>query len=310
MSSISRPILKDTNLEYDLRRDGIATFDFLNEQEFEDFRQIVEELGAEGDHDDVHLCTPFRLSAFNNSYDWKSHIYERVYTFLKAKMEALLENYEPLVINIFEKLPHTGDNSVAIHQNPSFVEEPDYKSVSLWIPMINVRRENGTLGVLKGSHDVFDAKRAANMPDVFASVATQLQNDWFEPLELKTGQAALLDDGVIHWSYPNITDENRVAVQLICVPRDTRHIYYYYDESSANDTRLNLYEVTKDFFFKFNCKAEPQGLWQFDSQPYRYKNLTPVDLFDKVGPRNEVFAAKRPIQKSAWWQRLLGVANS
>lgn len=308
MSPISRPILKDTNLEYDLRRDGITMFNFLNEQEFADFRQIVTELGAEGDYDDVHVPTPFRISAFNNSYSWRANIYERVYTFLKPKIDALLDNYEPLLINIFDKLPHDGDNSVAVHQNPSFVDEPNHKSVSLWIPMTSVRKENGTLGVLKGSHDVFDAKRAANMPDIFKSVEQQLQNDWLEPLELEAGQAVLLDDSIIHWSYPNTSENNRVAVQLICVPRDTRHVYYYYNQD-AEGTRLNLYEVKKDFFFNLKWKVEPEGLARFDSLPYRYDGLTLSDLFDKVGPRNAVFAAKRPLDKPSFWKRLFGVKS-
>lgn len=296
-----RKIANNEKIESDLRKDGIALFDFLNKEDFIQLEKIVKELGAESDPDDVHLCTNFRLSAFNNSYKWKSHIYESIYSFIKPKLNELLLDYEPLVINIFEKPPGAGDTSVAIHQNPSFAEEPKFKSVSLWIPLIDVNRNNGTLGVLKGSHNVFDTIRAANMPDVFIDIATKLQNDWFEPVEISRGQAALLDDSLIHWSYSNNSDENRLAVQLICVPKETRHIYYYYDEKS-NPPRINLYDVDKDFFFKFNCKAEPEGLNMFSSYPFSYHNLTEKEIISKVAPRNP--SLKLPTSLKSMWSSL------
>jgi hypothetical protein len=302
-SMATRRVMHNLTLQKTLEQDGIVTLDFLNAADFLRLRQIVESLLQECVLDDVHLNTPFNLSAFNNSATWKAKIYEQIYDFLKDKLADLLDNYEPLVINIFDKAPNKGDSSVAIHQNPSFVQEPEHKSVSLWIPLLNVNRENGTLGVLKGSHDVFDQMRAANMPDTFAPIAHQLQQDWFEPIEIKEGQAALLDDSLIHWSYSNQSQQNRTAVQLICVPKETRHIYYYYDESGEKPM-MNLYDVTKDFFFKFNCKNEPIGLTQFDSLPYKYESLTAKDLFDKVAPRNPIFAAKIVATQLPWWKRL------
>lgn len=298
-----RQIMQNDVLEQILIQEGVATFDFLSPAEFSAFKEIVLKLAQAGAYDDVHLNTPFRLSAFNNSASWKSDIYDEIYAFLKDKLEALLINYEPLVINIFDKIPDAGDTSVAIHQNPSFAQEPDFQSVSLWIPMIDVTKENGTLGVLKGSHAVFDRMRAANMPDVFEPVAQKLQEDWFEPIEINEGQAALLDDSLIHWSYSNISRQTRTAVQLICVPKEARHIYYYYDESGEKP-KMNLYDVDKDFFFKFNCKSEPIGLSQFDSIPYQYHSLTEKDLFEKVAPRNPDFAEKMEKVQLPWWKRV------
>ena len=305
MITTNHQILKNPVLEKTLRQDGITTFDFMNTSEFLTLKSIVQRLLQECEQDDVHLKTPFLLSAFNNSETWKARIYDQINAFLKDKLADLLNDYEPLVINIFDKAPNMGDSSVAIHQNPSFAQEPQFKSVSLWIPMQDVTKENGTLGVLRGSHDVFDEMRAANMPDVFESVAQQLQEDWFEPLELKEGQAVLLDDSMIHWSYANRSQQNRTAVQLICVPKNTRHIYYYYDET-GDKPQMNLYDVTKDFFFKFNCKNEPIGLTQFNSMPYQYKSLTARDLIEKVAPRNPVFANKVTTTtiQLPWWKRL------
>jgi hypothetical protein len=202
-----------------------------------------------------------------------------VHALMAEKIADLLPGYEPLVINFFEKLPHSGYDPVPIHQNPSFVEEPAYKSVSLWIPLQDVNRDNGTVGVLRGSHSRFNTMRSGNMAheEVFALVDKVLEEEHFEPMELKVGEAIALDDSIIHWSYPNESEQSRRAIQLIMVPSATKHIYYYYDDTTA-PPMMDLYSVDKDFFFSFNCKSRPEQLEHIGRVPYRYRPIQPHEL--------------------------------
>jgi len=280
----AQPILRDPALQAELTRSGVAITTLFSEDQIAGLTAIVEQLEADADHDNVHIKTPFHLSAFHNDSAWKQRIYDEIHAYTEDIVNTLLVDYEPLVINIHDKPP--GPNtSLGIHQNPSFVEEPEHKSVTIWIPMIDVRKDNGTLGVLRGSHNVFDAMRAANMPDVFEDIALKLTTQYFEPLELKRGEAAVLDDSVIHWSYPNMSETVRLAVQLIMVPKKPDHIYYYYN-TSGEQPRLDLYTVDKDFFFKFNCKAEPQGLPYLRSIPFEYSQVSESELLKRVSAQN------------------------
>ncbi|HEY9773112.1 MAG TPA: phytanoyl-CoA dioxygenase family protein [Planktothrix sp.] len=281
----ARPITNFQSHNSTLFHQGFTTFSFLNSSELDALNKIVHSLNNSVSWDDVHIRTPFRLSAFHNCSSYKSALYEAIYAHLREKLDQLLNNYTPLVINVFEKDPQLSDSAVAIHQNPSFVEEPDFKSVSVWIPLIDVCKYNGTVGVLRGSQDAFDAVRAANMPDIFADVADQLVRTYFEPLNLRRGYAALLDDSAVHWSYPNMSQEARGAVQLIMVPREARHIYYYYN-TDGHAPMVDIYDVSREFFFNFNCKQEPSGLSYISSKPFVYKNLTEGDLVERVFPKN------------------------
>jgi Phytanoyl-CoA dioxygenase (PhyH) len=275
------PILRDPSLQAELTRTGVVVTRLFSDPEISELARIVEGLEADADHENVHLKTPFHLSAFHNDSAWKQRVYDEIHACTESVIDKLLVDYEPLVINIHDKPPGP-DTALAIHQNPSFVEEPAHKSVTVWIPLIDVRRSNGTLGVLRGSHGVFDDMRAANMPDVFEEVADKLTSQYFDPLELTRGEAVVLEDSVIHWSYPNLSDHVRLAVQLIMVPRKPHHIYYYYN-TSGDQPRLDLYTVDKDFFFKFNCKAEPQGLPFIKSIPFAYRQYSEADLLERVG---------------------------
>jgi hypothetical protein len=288
-----RQILHQPSLEADIRKDGFAIADFINQQIFDKLNQKVLELGAVADHDDVHIQTPFKLSAFNNSADYKRRIYDEIYEILKPSLDALLVDYVPLVINIFEKPKCSTDTAVAIHQNPSFVEEPYFKSVSVWIPLIDAKKENGTVGVLRGSHDVFDTMRAPNMPDVFSIVGEKLQNYYFEPIEVKKGGCAVFDDSLVHWSYPNISNEVRTTVQVIAVPREADHYYYYYNTDGPTP-KMDLYEVDREFFFRFNCQSEPHGLKKVGDRPFKYRFFEEEELLRRVEIHNPNIRKRGP----------------
>jgi hypothetical protein len=276
-------IFRESEYNLELAAKGVTQFQWLSAEEIETLTKIVEKNSVGVDFDDVHIPTRFRLSAFSNNCSYKSNIYDSIFGFLENRLDEILPGYVPLGINVFEKRPNSGADEVPIHQNPSFVDEPDFKSVSIWIPLQDVRKENGTVGVLKGSHNKFNRMRSGNMPheDVFAKVAKSLEEKYFEPINLKAGEIAVLDDSIIHWSYPNTSDEVRIAVQLIMVPKNTQHIYYYYNEDGEKPV-MDLFEVDKNFFFNFNCKAMPTDLPKITSVPFEYKEITEKQLWKCV----------------------------
>ncbi|MDI1280368.1 phytanoyl-CoA dioxygenase family protein [Brevundimonas sp.] len=259
---------------------GFATFPFLPVEKIDQLARVIEAAETTLDRGDVHIETRFQLSAFSNDGDYKERLFDAIWEYLEDAVTALLPEYEPLVINVFDKRPSDACDSVPIHQNPSFVDEPRYKSVSLWIPLGDTSKQNGTVGVLPGSHNRFNRMRAGNMAheDVFAEVQHKLEHELIVPVDLKKGEILALDDSIIHWSYPNVSDTRRTAVQLIMVPRGVPHIYYYYDEDSPDGPMMDLYAVDHRFFFGFNCKAKPQTLEHIGRVPYRYRAITEAEL--------------------------------
>ena len=271
--------LETTDHNQALCEDGFVAFPWLGDAEIEKLKQIVDEAGQGLDFDDVHIPTAFHLSSFHNDARYKSKIYKAVSEALFDRLNDLLPDYEPLVINYFNKEPQDSYDAVPIHQNPSFVDEPAHKSVSLWIPLQDVGKDNGGIGVQKGSHNRINTMRSGNMPHsfVFSHVSQVLEQELFEPIEMKKGEVLVLDDSIIHWSFPNVSTVSRQAVQLIMVPRKAKHIYYYYDDSQA-EPMMDLYEVNKDFFFNFNCNDRPQDLRLLDRVPYEYRPIERCEL--------------------------------
>lgn len=297
----SRQILRDASLQADIVKEGFAITTLFSPEELEQLEHIVyahnddEQVNIE----DTQIKTTFRLSAFHNDAAYRERVHYSIFALLKDKIEDLLYDYEPLVINIIDK--PAGAGSIAIHQNPSFVQEPVAKSVSVWIPLINARKENGTLGVLRGSHDVFDEVRAPNMPNVFEPVAELLIHHYFEPLNVDKGQAVILDDSLVHWSYPNNSEERRAAIQLIMVPRGVPHIYYYYN-TSVDKPKVELFTVDKTFFFDFNYQHRPNHLPKIGEMPFVYQTFDEAEMLKRVAPKNPDIYKRKP--RKTWFHQL------
>lgn len=104
------------------------------------------------------------------------------------------------------------------HQDASFLcTEPTINLSGLWIALDDATKENGTLEFIPGSHKGPLKRRFyRSKPDVksgedFAWTAPPQeydQND-FTPVEVKKGDAVILDGLVIHRSGPNNSDKSR-----------------------------------------------------------------------------------------------------
>lgn len=47
------------------------------------------------------------------------------------------------------------------------------------------------------------------------------------PMNVKAGEAVILDDSVVHYSNINQTDGLRLAIQLILIPEEEKSIHYH-----------------------------------------------------------------------------------
>jgi len=285
MANLS-PVFLDNNDEYKFRTEGFLVKACINTEVVEQIKNVIEEVSVLTSVDDVHIKTDYLLSTFNNGYEYKEQLYERIYALIQESLDALLLDYVPIMINVFDK---RGDKSghVPVHQNPSFAEEPEYKSVSVWVPLVHVTKDNGSVGVLRGSQDKLFPQRAPNMPQVFSAVEETLASEYFEALDLSPGEVAVLDDSLIHWSYPNKSDERRLALQVICVPAKAPHVYYYHDKQK---NVIEKYLVSKEFFYRFNCHEKPEGLTYISSRPADYHEVSLKELNALLNIKHETKA--------------------
>jgi hypothetical protein len=120
--------------------------------------------------------------------------------------------------------------------------EPHY---AIWIPLVDVNLNNGTLTVVPKSHKVNGAFFASSIGGYHDKLMPWLKQ--FEvPLTLKAGQAVIFDNNLLHNSTANTS-----AFDRICFTFRMTHIhstYYSFFRERSSDNTFDVFEETHDYY--------------------------------------------------------------
>jgi len=277
-----RTVLQNPSLQNQFDQDGVITVKLLSSGQMDALRSLVQRLKDDQKKQMANVDSDYELSFFNSNAAYRKMVFNEIWQFFKGRVNEVLDDYVPLIINIFDKVPGTGE--VPVHQNWTFVDEAKYTSVSVWIPLVDVSRKNGTLEVVKGSHRILTPFRGPSIPWVFNDLFDQLREKYLEPLTFSAGTAGVIDDSIIHWSSENHSANVRTAIQLIMIPREATPIHYYRNPEEPN--KLEVFEVDSDFFTTFNMFEKPVGVKSIGHVPFDYKNFSEEELIKQIATQN------------------------
>jgi hypothetical protein len=263
-----RVTLLDEQLEQQFQRDGFVTINLLDQNQLEGLKNLIEDLNSHHRDASTEEKSSYKLSFFNDDLAFKKKVFASLSNFFQPLVDQYLKAYKPLIINIFDKEPGKGE--VPVHQNWTFVDEDQYTSVSVWIPLVNVSRKNGTLEVVPGTHKALCKYRSPSLPWVFDELNDVLKEKYLQPFEIHAGQAAIIDDGILHWSSENKSNTVRTAVQLIMAPAEATTIHLV-KPSDQHETLI--YRVDPEFFMKYNMKDIPSGYEVIGKKPIHLSKL-------------------------------------
>ena len=275
-------VFKSDDMQSRFDSDGYVVIDLLNDEQLAKLFKVLEGLKEDKEKTKLSIDSGYGLSFFSESDEYRKKVFEAVSSFFQPLVDEYLDSYESLIINTFDKVPGTGE--VPVHQNWTFVDEQKYTSVSVWIPLVNVNHANGTLEVVPGSHNTLTQFRSPTIPWVFEGLADVLKEKYMQPLNLRVGQVAILDDALLHYSSINKTDEVRSTIQLIMKPENTPAIHYYRPMPEA--ASLEVFEVNKEFFTSFKMDEKPRNVPHISTIPYSYTNFSEQELVERVSKNN------------------------
>lgn len=295
-----RQVLNDQIQEKQFHQDGFITLNLLDTNQLNQLQQTINELNQSHIEESTEENSTYKLSYFNGDLAFKQKVFKTLTDFFQPSIDKHLKNYKPLIINIFDKEPGKGE--VTIHQNWTFVDEEKYTSVSVWIPLVDVSRNNGTLETVKGSHKVLCQYRSPSLPWVFDEINDLLKEKYLEPFVLNKGQAAIIDDGILHWSSDNLSDHVRTAVQLIMIPDDAQAIHYV-----KKDDNVDVYEVDPLFFMQYDMKHIPEGYSVIGEKKVYLKKLNEKEFVDIISQNDPSILEKfQPKKKTGFLEKIFG----
>jgi len=259
-------IFQSEKLNQQFEHKGYITIPFLNEKEVEDLKKLYEEKFPES-------VKGFYSTSFSTDETVKKEIEEKVNAVFQNKTKEIFNEYNPLGSCYLVKSPGT-EGEMPLHQDWTMVDETKYDSITIWIPLINVNKENGAMQVVDGSHRFSDIIRSPFFKNPLNDIQEDLRND-LKFVSLKAGEAIVFSQALIHCSPPNLSNENRIAITYGLTPKEAQLYFYYKNKEGLTEK----WEVPNEFFKKYNT--------QIGEKPNVGKMIAAFEMEEKIISKSE-----------------------
>jgi hypothetical protein len=248
--TISRRVFKDKRRDAELKSDGYVILDLLTAEDVSRLTGFYEQF-SHCHQDD------FSATILTEEFDSRKRIHDTLSAVFRARLLSVLHNYKIVLASYAVKLPRTEDSKVGLHQDFTFIDEQAHIGLSIWCPLVEVNRNNGWLGVLRGSHDFNSNLRAASSLPYSDQLLAAIEKKYLTRLPMRPGQCLFMDNRVFHSSPPNRSRHRRVVAAGIAVPAEGQLLYCHYDLHTDNG-HLEVYEVPDDFYLRHIVGTRPR----------------------------------------------------
>jgi hypothetical protein len=197
----------------------------------------------------------FHASHFSSNIAYKKAAHHAIASIVFEKAEPYLCDYVPLFGNFMVKGPNT-NTSLETHTDWTYLDEGQYNSVAIWLPLIDVNLENGCLGIIKSSHRITNSIRGPRIEESSRKKNEYWAKKYGTLLNMKAGDAVFYHHGLLHFSPSNKTNEIRPAINLTVVPEEAECLHYCIPEGASE---IELYAVDgPDFYLNYNNFQRPE----------------------------------------------------
>ena len=142
---------------------------------------------------------------------------------------SLLVDYRLSGCGVMVKRAKAG--AMALHRDRTIMADPTIPVISAWCPLVDIDDSRGNLMLLPGSHRLPNVE-TAGVERFYAGYETELKRMCVSR-PLKAGEAILFDNRLLHWSLPNLSEQERPVVRGTAVAEEQRLVFYRLDKSSG-----------------------------------------------------------------------------
>ena len=279
MSESKRTYLKDAELDKQLNQEGFVVIPFLSESEVEELKQVYF-----ASHSEEQV--PFYATAHHQDSDFRRKMSESISAVLKPHAAEVFVDCDLLGASFIVKAPKA-ESSLQPHQDWNIVDETEFRSFNVWIPLVDLTEENGAIEVLPKSHNWLRGYRHSSIYCAYRNVHDLVWEN-MQPLYLKAGEALIYDHALLHASKANNSDENRIAVASGVMPSDAAMYFYWNNHGSVEQ-----YESNTEFFMTENIFSEPMNLRKVANVPYDFPVVESDDFYRFIGKQSPEVGKKQ-----------------
>lgn len=240
-------VLFDKKLDRDLAENGFATLPVLEREAVEQLKQVY--LLSTTD-----IFEGFHPTMFHKSSAYRKKMNVLILKTMAKPLSTIVHNQFEMLYGNFMVKEANSLSFMKLHQDWTYVDESKYRSYAIWIPLIDLNEKNGAFSVIPKSHNLNNLVRGPGTHCPLEMHQEALIKKYGKSLHLKAGEAVIWDHKLAHYSPHNQSEDNRIAITAILVPKNA-HVVHYFKDSNSN----NVYEypVSDEFFMHYQIGNKP-----------------------------------------------------
>ena len=272
-------IFRDTEIQQQFDIDGYVLFDFITEEQAKAIGEKFYQL-----HDTIPAG--FYADAFSPDDELKREIFEHTEAIIQPTFDRFFKDYKKLGSTFLCKGVGLEGN-VNVHQDWMTVDENKYYTGTIWIPVQDTNEENGALRVIPGSHTFFDSYRSNNIPVSYYGSEKLLWENMLT-INMKAGQALVINHAIIHGSSPNLSAKERLVIAYGITCKDAK-LQFYHMEPKSNDNFIEKFDMPDDFFLKYyNIGERPHIGEMVDRFSYKVRTYSHNEIKTMIDRELEI----------------------
>ena len=269
MSDSKRIYLKDAQLNQQLADEGFVVIPLLNEAEVEQLKKVYREAHLEEQ-------VPFYATAHHQDSEFRKKMSSAISAVLKPHTAEVFIDCDLLGASFIVKAPKA-ESSLQPHQDWNIVDEAEFRSFNVWIPLVDLNENNGAIEVLPKSHNWLRGYRHSSIDCAYRQLHYLVWEN-MKPLYLKAGEALIYDHAMLHASKANNSDENRMAVASGVMPSEAQMFFFW-----NNNGTIEQYESNTEFFMTQNIFEGPTGLKKVAELEYDFPVVEEEEFYRFIG---------------------------
>jgi len=250
---VKHVVFQNDNLAQQIHTSGYSLIDGLSNSQLTELNELF---SAEHNFD-VKEGGMF-YSMYSRDKEYRKRVHEAIGEILRPTLEKHFKDYKNVVNAFVVKLP--GEKSeFYVHQDTSALDEFKFSPLSLWIPLHDIRPDNGALAIIEKTHWFFSPYRGVSFAFPFKKINDTIKK-YLRPVYMKAGEIMCFDNRIIHNSMANRSSEPRIAVICGIFPKNASFQTCY--RAPEENSPIELYSHDDNYMmdyphFFYNCTDRP-----------------------------------------------------
>ncbi|MEM9024274.1 MAG: phytanoyl-CoA dioxygenase family protein, partial [Bacteroidota bacterium] len=187
-------------------------------------------------------------SLYSRDLAYRQNVHAGIGEVLEPVMRTHFQGYRN-VINTFIVKASGPQSDFVIHQDTTALDEFRHMALSLWIPLDDVSLENGGMSLVPKTHWLLPPYRTVAMPFAFQDIRETVRK-YLQPVPMHAGEVLVFDGRTIHYSSPNRSGKDRVALVCGLFPEEAEFVTCWKDKTRPEQP-MELFRHPHDYLLTY-----------------------------------------------------------